>query len=106
MNKITLYVGKNDKNLKKQVISDKDFLTNFDIFILDVLNHCYTVTEGCGCYRHIDTITYEKCFIITIISNNLDINSDLFRNTIKRLKRILNQESILVTKQELYTTFM
>ena len=107
MHEITLYVGKNDKNVKKQIIPDKDFLKCFDMAFLDDLNHCYTVNEGCGCYRHTDnTITHEECFIITILTYNLDINSELFKNAIYNLKRILNQESILLTKQEIQSTFM
>lgn len=106
MYEIKLYIGVNDKDVKKQVMRDRDFLGYFDKIILGNLNHCYTVNEGYGCYRHTDnTIIHEKCFIVTILTYNLDVTSKLFKNNIRHLKRMLNQECILVTKQQIQGTF-
>ena len=90
MKKITLYLGLNDKDTKKQE------LTTVDAFkiVNNIIKDC-TIVEGLGKYTHKDgTIVNETTFIITIF--DFDNTTDI-KAICSQLKTVLNQESVAVS---------
>lgn len=87
MNKYIFYIGKNDKDTKKQVLSDSEFI--------DYISQCFknfTVTESIGYYTYEDGYTQkEKSLVITVFNN---YNDEDLKHVIDYLKINLNQECI------------
>lgn len=97
MYKYNIYVGMFDKDTKQQEISTQDFLNQ----VRKVMryNHIdnYTIIKAKGHYRSDAMTVCEPSIIVEII-----INYELFTNDIKNmLCKELNQESVLITKQEI-----
>lgn len=92
--KYTLYVGLNDKDLKKQIIPTEQAQ-------LIVNNTIYTLTDGAtvypayGVYKHNDG---EKVLENTIKIELIDTPDQTLGNVIRTLKTALNQESVMVEK--------
>lgn len=97
MHKYNIYIGMFDKDTKQQKISTQDFLNTVRrVMRLNYIDN-YTIIKAKGHYKS-DTMTVcEPTVIVEII-----INYELFTDNIKSmLCKELNQESVLITKQEL-----
>lgn len=103
MYKITYYIGCNDKDTLKQELSYNDFIivfqTLFEDFTLQKGKRYFTNAKG---YK-----TIEQCFVITLITDKEYKTKDVrIKENCDILKIILNQESILVTKELIQASFM
>lgn len=87
MNKYIFYIGKNDKDQRKQVLSHPEFIS--------YISQCFknfTVTESIGYYTYEDGYTeQEKSLVVTVFNSYSD--TDLKR-IVDYLKTTLNQECI------------
>ena len=82
----TIYIGMNDKDLHKQVLSDNDFYQAIARYI----EGC-TIFEAKGLYKG----EWEKSLKLEIY----DDNEEKYINIAKTLCRELNQETIIVNGQ-------
>lgn len=97
MYKYNIYIGMFDKDTKTQVLSNTEFLNT----VRKVMryNHIdnYTIIKAKGHYRSNTMTVCEPSIIVEII-----ISYELFTDDIKHmLCDSLNQESVLITKQEI-----
>ena len=92
MKKYTLYLGLNDKDTKRQKIATLEaykITTN----LLTSYTEGATIFEANGIYKHDDgTITIEKTLKIEL----LFVEKTTVLSIIEELKRIFNQESIIL----------
>ena len=97
MYKYNIYVGMFDKDTKTQVLSNTYFLNKVRQVMRYNFIDNYTIIKAKGHYKS-DTMTVcEPSIIVEII-----INYELFTDDIKNmLCKELNQESVLITKQEI-----
>lgn len=101
MNKITFYIGLNDKDSKKQEITTIDA---YKIAVNIVLKYCggATISEADGIYTHDDgTIVIEKTLKIELI----DIDDVSINGIVSELKTVFNQESILKQREIITSEF-
>lgn len=103
MYRITYYIGYNDKDTLKQELSYNDFIDIFNFVFTD-----YTLQECKGSFTNLKAKrTFENSFIITILSNeDFCIQEKTIKSRCNHLKKLLNQESILVTKELIQASFM
>ena len=103
MYKITYYVSCNDKDTLKQELSDNDFVDVFNFVFTD-----YTLQKSKGSFTNLEgKRTFENSFIITILSDeDFCIQEKTIRLNCCHLKQLLNQESILVTKELIQASFI
>lgn len=97
MYKYNIYVGMFDKDTKTQVLSNTEFLNTVrKVMRLNYIDN-YTIIKAKGHYKSNTMTVCEPSIIVEII-----INYELFTNDIKTmLCKELNQESVLITKQEI-----
>ena len=97
MYKYNIYIGMFDKDTKKQELSNTEFLNTVRKVMRYNFIDNYTIIKAKGHYKS-DTITVcEPSIIVEVI-----INYELFTDDIKSmLCKELNQESILITKQDI-----
>lgn len=99
MNKYTLTIGKNHKDLKRQLLNDDDILKIININLTKHKIYDYSIFQCTGYFTHENgTKTVENSIQILIVSDkNL-------KNTIKKiipdLKNGLSQESIMFQVEE------
>lgn len=100
MYKYNIYVGMFDKDTKTQVLSNTEFLNTVrKIMRLKFIDN-YTIYKCKGHYKHTDNTTVcEPSINIEIISNSLCI--DVLDKIKSKLCKELNQELVLITKQEI-----
>lgn len=101
--KMTLYVGLNDKESKKQEISNE---TAEQLIYYVLLNNGldYTLSMNKGVYTHREsgTVTIENSFKIELLCFESFCSFIIkIRKVVKYLKTCLNQESIAVVKEYL-----
>ena len=87
MNKYLFYIGKNDKDQRKQILSDAEFI--------NYISQCFknfTVTESIGYYTYEDGYTEQEKSLVVTVFNHI-YKSDLIK-IVDYLKTTLNQESI------------
>lgn len=97
--KYTFYIGLNDKDTKKQLISEQQVL-----HLLDKVFDNYTVYTANGRYKYFDgTVENETTIVVTYFDFVDELNETKVKNIIKFLKNQLNQELILVEIQETNT---
>lgn len=103
MYKITYYIGCNDKDTLKQELSYNDFIIVFQTLFED-----FTLQKGKGYFTNAKGYkTIEQCFVITLITDKEYKTKDVrIKENCDILKIILNQESILVTKELIQASFM
>ena len=103
MYKITYYIGCNDKDTLKQELSYNDFIDVFNFVFTD-----YTLQECKGTFTNLEgKRTFENSFVITILSDeDFHIQEKNIKSRCNHLKKLLNQESILVTKELIQANFM
>lgn len=103
MIKINYYIGCNDKDTLKQEKPKDYFMTIF--------NSCFenfTLTQATGKFTNEQGLTTtEKTFIITLLldENDKEASQEWIEINCLYLKDILNQESILVTKEKIQANF-
>ena len=97
MYKYNIYVGMFDKDTKTQVLSNTEFLNTVRKIMRYNYIDNYTIIKAKGHYKSNTMTVCEPSIIVEII-----INYELFTDDIKRvLCNELNQESVLITKQEI-----
>lgn len=104
MYRITYYIGCNDKDTLKQELPDEFFISVFDSWFDN-----YTLTQAQGRFTNKDGVkTFEKSFVVTFLLDIKDkeTSKEWIENNCMYLKRRLNQESILVTKELIQADFM
>ena len=103
MQKYVLYVCLNDKKTKIQEISTLQAYKIITNVIVANKVDGFTILEANGYYVHSDkTISIEKSLKIEF----LFIDIDVIKNIIKDLKRILNQESIILQTENITSELM
>lgn len=97
MKKYNLYIGLNDKDIKKQIYSETEAKEK-TIKILSNNNiNALTMYKTLGVFTHEDgTKTIEKSLKVEL----LEVKEDDVLNSIKELKKKLNQESIILEIEE------
>ena len=97
MTKYTLYMGLNDKDSKAQQISTLEAYKIVSNLVAKEFNGG-TIYEADGVYRHDDgTIVIEKTLKIELLfAEQKDV-----KDFCETLKRIFNQESIAVQREEI-----
>ena len=103
MVKYNIYIGLNDKDSKKQEISTRRAKEEV-IKILNANNITgLTMYEVTGVFKHEDgTMTFEKSLKVEL----LEVEEVDVLKSIDELKRALNQESILLEKEEKEVNFI
>ncbi|MDY0291926.1 MAG: DUF3574 domain-containing protein [Desulfuromonadaceae bacterium] len=97
MQLITLILGLNDKDTKKQKVSTKK-ATRILFKKLEPLYNGATLTTQRGYYKHANnTVTYENSIKVEIVT---DTNTHV-KSLIQDLKTTFNQESIIYSEQPL-----
>jgi len=102
MNKITLYVGLNDKDTKRQEISTVEACKIIYNLVTSNVDGC-SVFEGHGVYKHNNgSIVIETSLKVELY----DITDDQAYAIIDLLKRALNQESIILQREVVNSEFV
>lgn len=92
MEKFTLYVGLNDKDKKVQIINTLEAYKIVNNIVMKYTEGA-TIYEANGIYKHNDgTIVIEKTLRIELMF----IDREIVNKIIDILKRVLNQESIVL----------
>jgi hypothetical protein len=101
MYKYNIYIGMFDKDTKTQVLSNTEFLNTVRKIMRLYNIDCYTIYKCKGHYKHIDnTVICEPSINIEYISK-YDLYNNYFVGLINNIKTLLNQESVLITKQDI-----
>ena len=103
MIKYNIYIGLNDKDSKKQEVSTRRAKQE----VIKILNNNnitgLTMYEVTGVFKHEDgTITFEKSLKVEL----LEVKKEDVLRSIEELKKALNQESILLEKEEKEVNFI
>jgi len=102
MKKISFYVGINDKDEKKQIISTEKAQKIIEGIFYDIIGGA-TIYNGTGIYTHEDG---KKVIENTFICEVFDIDIDYIRIICEYLKKALNQESIAINITEIECMFL
>lgn len=89
----TIYLGLEDSQFKKQIVKTSDAIE----FIQRTFDAC-TISKCVGSYQYNDGDFASE---VTLKIELLDVSMDLVIATVKLLKDVFNQESVLVTNQVL-----
>lgn len=102
MYKYNIYIGMFDKDTKTQVLSNTEFLNTVrKIMRLKMINN-YTIYKCKGHYKHEDgKIVCEPSINVEIIEHENWSNFLYIEDFKRELCNELNQESVLITKQEI-----
>ena len=102
MYKYNIYIGMFAKDTKKQELSNTDFLNKVrKVMRLKDINN-YTIYRCKGHYQHEDNTTVCEPSINVEIIEPENWSNYLYISNLKRMLRdSLNQESVLITKQEI-----
>ena len=99
MIKYSLTIGKNDKDLKKQILNDE----SIESLITSALHHnsieCFTMLDCAGFYTYENGQNVKERSVRIEVCTNENIDSNI-KNTIELLKTSLNQECIMVEKEK------
>lgn len=102
MYKYNIYIGQFDKDTKTQILSNTEFLNTVrKIMRLNYIDN-YTIYKCKGHYKHEDGKTVcEPSINVEIIESANWKNYDYILHLKNMLCNELNQESVLITKQEI-----
>lgn len=102
MYKYNIYVGMFDKDTKQQEISSQDFFNKVrKVMRLKDINN-YTIYKCKGHYKHENgTIVCEPSLNIEVIESENWTNFMYINDLKHMLCDLLNQESVLITKQSI-----
>lgn len=103
MIKYNIYIGLNDKDSKKQIISTRRAKEE----VIKILNNNnitgLTMYEVMGVFKHeTGEVVFEKSLKVEL----LEVKEDEIIKSINELKKALNQESILLEKEEKEISFL
>lgn len=103
MNKITLYIGLNDKDRKVQIIDNLEAVK----IVINILNHNNisgaTVFNATGLYTHDDgKVVIENTLRVELFEGD---RVDVIR-AIEAIKIALNQESVVLNTETVNTEFI
>jgi len=102
MYKYNIYVGMFDKDTKTQVLSNTEFLNTVRKIMRFFNIDYYTIYKCKGHYKHEDgKIICEPSINIEICSMEDFSNTQFIDHLKYKLRLELNQESVLITKQEI-----
>ena len=99
MLKTTMYIGLNDKNAERQLISTETAKNYVSSILIDKFDlFAFTLSECYGVYKMASTgnIIHEKTLRIEIATDDEITALD---SIIRTLKTMLNQETIMVEKE-------
>lgn len=97
MEKFILYVGLNDKDTKMQKINTLEAYKIVNNIVMQYTNGA-TIYEANGIYKHNDgKIVIEKTLRIELMF----IDREIVNKIIDILKRVLNQESIVLQREKI-----
>lgn len=100
MNKYNIYLGLLDKDTEKQEHDIQFFYNGINKILCKYNITGYTIFNTTGYYKGDNTIVVEPSLNIEIITNGILLFQKL--NSIKfNLCKKFNQESVLITKQEI-----
>lgn len=97
MNEYNIYIGMYDKDTKKQELSNTEFLNTVRKVMRYNFIDNYTIIKAKGHYKS-DTMTVCEPSIIVDIIIDYELDTDFIKT---QLCKFLNQESVLITKQEI-----
>lgn len=101
MYKYNIYIGMFDKDTKQQEISSQEFFNTVRKIMRLYNIDNYTIYKCKGHYKHEDgKIVCEPSINVEYISK-YDLYNNYFIGLINNIKTLLNQESVLITKQEI-----
>ena len=99
MYKYNIYIGMFDKDTKQQEISSQDFFNTVRKVMRLYHIDNYTIIKAKGHYKS-DTMTVCEPSIVVEYISKYDLYNNYFIGLINNIKTLLNQESVLITKQE------
>lgn len=97
MKRYQFYVGTADKDKLTKIKSDREFITCFDFWFK---NYTLQLAQGRYTMQESNTVITEKTFVVTVID---DFADECLKIIVKNLKQQLNQETIMVTQENLTT---
>lgn len=97
MYKYNIYIGMFDKDAKIQVLSNTEFLNTVRKVMRYNFIDNYTIIKCKGHYKS-DTMTICEPSVIVDTIINYELDTDFIKN---QLCKFLNQESVLITKQQI-----
>ncbi len=103
MTTVNLYVGLNDKDTKKQELTNLDAKAEISTILFKHFPNGFTLQECQGMYRHEDgTVVCENTIKVTLFNYEFIGIS----NVIKEIKDKLNQESVATEYLETVVNFI
>ena len=103
MTTINLYIGLNDKDTKRQEITNLDAKAEISAILFKYFPNGFTLQECQGMYKHDDgTVVCENTIKVILFDYNMGLVSD----AVKDLKLKLNQECIAVERIETTINFI
>ena len=97
MTTVNLYIGLNDKDTKRQEITNLDAKAEISAILFKYFPNGFTLQECQGMYKHDDgTVVCENTIKVILFDYNMGLVSD----AVKDLKLKLNQECIAVERIE------
>lgn len=101
MYKYNIYISMFDKDTKQQELGNTEFLNTVRKVMRFFKIDCYTIYKCKGHYKHEDgTTVCEPSLNVEYITEH-DLYKNYFIGIEDSLKKLLNQESIPITKQEI-----
>ena len=101
MFKYNIYIGLFDKVTKQQELSDIEYKDIIREVMRDKFINNYTLLKGTGYYSSASMQVKEPCIIVEIIEHENWINPGYVSDLKELLCDRLNQESVLITKQDI-----
>ena len=103
MTTVNLYIGLNDKDTKRQEITNLDAKAEISAILFKYFPNGFTLQECQGMYKHDDgTVVCENTIKVILFDYNMGLVSD----AVKELKLKLNQECIAVERIETTINFV
>ena len=103
MTTVNLYIGLNDKDTKRQEITNLDAKAEISTILFRHFPYGFTLQECQGMYKHNDgTVVCENTIKVILF----DYNMGLVPDAVKDLKLKLNQECIAVERIETTINFV
>lgn len=97
MTTVNLYIGLNDKDTKRQELSNLEAKAEISAILFKHFPYGFTLQECQGMYKHNDgTVVCENTIKVILF----DYNIGLVPDAVKDLKEKLNQECIAVERLE------
>ena len=103
MTTVNLYIGLNDKDTKRQELTNLDAKAEISAILFKYFPNGFTLQECQGMYRHEDgTVVCENTIKVTLFNYDFVGISDV----IKEIKYKLNQESVATEYLETVVNFI